>query len=66
MATWHEPNPSCFVPGGTIRTFKEFGLAGHQLTAEQVHDYLLYLMAERPRQRSTVNPIVAGLRFFYT
>src|SRR5437773_4785770 len=45
---------------------KHFMIPPDQLTAEQVQDYLLYLMTERKLQWNTVNTIASGLTFFYT
>jgi integrase/recombinase XerD len=45
---------------------KYFMIAPDQLTAQQVQDYLLYLMTERKLQWNTVNTIVSGLTFFFT
>src|SRR5260370_35158604 len=45
---------------------KYFMIAPDRLTAEQVQDYLLYLMTQRKLQWNTVNTIVSGLTFFYT
>jgi site-specific recombinase XerD len=52
---------------GAVRGLaKHYWLSPDQLTAEQVQDYLLYLMTERSLQWNSVNTIAAGLRFFYT
>lgn len=45
---------------------KHFGVAPDQLSAQQVQDYVLYLMTERHLQWNTVNTITSGLTFFYT
>jgi site-specific recombinase XerD len=45
---------------------KHFLISPDRLTAEQVQDYLLFLMTERKLQWSTVHTIAAGLTFFYT
>jgi integrase/recombinase XerD len=45
---------------------KHFGIAPDQLSAQQVQDYVLYLMTERHLQWNSVNTIVSGLTFFYT
>jgi site-specific recombinase XerD len=42
-----------------------FMIAPDQLTAEQVRDYLLHLINDRQLQRTSINTIAAGLRFFY-
>ncbi len=45
---------------------KHFGIAADLLNAQQVQDYLLYLMNERKLQWNSVNTIASGLTFFYT
>jgi site-specific recombinase XerD len=45
---------------------KYFMTAPDQLTAQQVEDYLLYLITERKLQWNSVNTILYGLTFFYT
>ncbi len=45
---------------------KHFRIAPDQLSAQQVQDYLLYLMIERKLHWNTVNTICSGLTFFYT
>lgn len=45
---------------------KHFGIAPDLLTAQQVQDYLLYLMTERRLQWNSVNTIASGLTFFYS
>jgi site-specific recombinase XerD len=45
---------------------KHFMIAPDRLTAEQVQDYLLFLLHERKLQWSSVNTIAWGLTFFYT
>jgi integrase/recombinase XerD len=45
---------------------KHYMIAPDRLTAEQVQDYLLYLLNERKLQWNSVNSIVSGLTFFYT
>ncbi len=42
-----------------------YRIAPDRLSARQVQDYVLYLMQERRLGWSTVNTIVAGLKFFY-
>ncbi len=45
---------------------KHFRIAPDQLSAQQVQDYLLYLMMERKLHWNSVNTICSGLTFFYT
>jgi len=45
---------------------KHYLIAPDRLTAEQVQDYLLYLINERKLQWNTVNTVLSGLTFFYT
>jgi site-specific recombinase XerD len=45
---------------------KHYMIAPDRLTAEQVQDYLLYLINERKLQWNTVNTVLSGLTFFYT
>jgi integrase/recombinase XerD len=42
-----------------------YRLPPDQLSPQQVQDYLLYLMQQRQLQWSTVNCVVAALKFFY-
>src|SRR5947209_2960245 len=42
-----------------------YRLPPDQLNAQQVQDYLLYLMQERHLAWNAVNCIVSGLKFFY-
>jgi integrase/recombinase XerD len=51
--------------GVVSRLAKHYGIAPDQLSAQQVQDYLLYLMTERRLQWNTVNVVVSGLKFFY-
>jgi integrase/recombinase XerD len=43
-----------------------YHIAPDQLSAQQVQDYVLYLMRERHLTWNAVNTIVSGLKFFYT
>jgi integrase/recombinase XerD len=45
---------------------KHYRIAPDQLSAQQVQDYLLYLMTERQLHWNTVNTICSGLTFFYS
>ena len=45
---------------------KHFRISPDQLSASQVHDYLLYLMLERKLHWNSVKTISSGLMFFYS
>ena len=51
---------------GVIRRLaKHYGIAPDQLSAEQVQDYLVYLIAERRMEWNTINVAASALKFFY-
>jgi integrase/recombinase XerD len=51
--------------GVVTRLAKHYGIAPDQLSAEQVQNYLVYLMTERRLQWNTINVVASGLKFFY-
>jgi integrase/recombinase XerD len=51
--------------GVVTRLAKHYGIAPDQLSAEQVQDYLVYLLAERRLQWNSVNVVASALKFFY-
>ncbi len=51
--------------GVVKRLAKHYRISPDQLSAEQVQDYLVYLMAERRLQWNSINVVASGLKFFY-
>lgn len=51
--------------GVVRRLAKHYGIAPDQLTAKQVQDYLVYLIAERRLEWNTINVTASALKFFY-
>jgi integrase/recombinase XerD len=51
--------------GVVRRLAKHYGIAPDQLSAEQVQDYLVYLITKRRLQWNTLNVVASGLKFFY-
>ena len=51
--------------GVVTRLAKYYRISPDQLSAEQVQDYLVYLMTERHLQWNTVNVAASALKFFY-
>ena len=64
MANTYPPPPSTTI-ALALDSAGNPGIAPDQLSAEQVQDYLVYLIAERRMQWNTINVAAAALKFFY-
>ena len=63
---WFAASTQKSYVGAVVGLVKHYRVSPDRLTAQQVQDYLLFLVNERHLQWSTLNVITCGLRFFYT